>query len=278
MLVELLGVQAQGLVEGRALVVVQVHGDVHRQAEEARPQLGLPVFDEAGLRLEHSSEEVTVAVLVLAPVLEVLEQGVQLVVRVALQVPVDADVPPVANLLRQVGGVDDELGLEEGVLAVLGQEAQIQSQVEVRHGLVQESGVASLITGHEGEDLSNSGVGGLQATAELLVQQETRELSSARALQELNKNLPGGTLNLVSSILEGLIADEVLLVVVLLELSQHCVQLLHIQVGVHLQVEHTLHFIEVSGVEAGGQQSLVGCNLDAITHSLESHGLVIGSC
>jgi hypothetical protein len=38
-------------------------------------------------------------VLVLAPVLKVLEQRVQLVVRVALQVAVDGDVPPVANLL-----------------------------------------------------------------------------------------------------------------------------------------------------------------------------------
>jgi hypothetical protein len=30
--------------------------------------------------------------------------------------PVDADVAPVADLLRQVGGVENELGLEEGVL------------------------------------------------------------------------------------------------------------------------------------------------------------------
>ncbi len=37
-------------------------------------------------------------VLVLAPVLKVLEQGVDLVVRVPLQMPVDADVPPVADL------------------------------------------------------------------------------------------------------------------------------------------------------------------------------------
>lgn len=127
MLVELGSVQANRLVEGGAAVVVQVHGDVHRQAEEAGPQLGLPVVDQLGPGLQHSGEEVAVAVLVLAPVLKVLEQGVQLVVGVALQVAVNADVAPVANLLRQVGGVDDELGLEEGVLAVLGQEAQVLS-------------------------------------------------------------------------------------------------------------------------------------------------------
>lgn len=50
------------------------------------------------LGLEDGGEEVAVPVLVLAPVLKVLEQGVQLVVGVALQVAVDADVPPVADL------------------------------------------------------------------------------------------------------------------------------------------------------------------------------------
>ena len=39
--------------------------------------------------------------------------------------PVYADVPPVPNLLRQVGGVEDEFGLEEGVLAVLGQKTKV---------------------------------------------------------------------------------------------------------------------------------------------------------
>jgi len=61
-LVELACVQAEALIEGRALVVVQVHGDVHGQAEEAAPQLGFPVVEELGLGLEHSGEEVAVPV------------------------------------------------------------------------------------------------------------------------------------------------------------------------------------------------------------------------
>ena len=52
-------------------------------------------------RLEDGGEEVAVAVLVLAPVLEVLEQRVQLIVGVALQVAVDADIAPVADLRGQ---------------------------------------------------------------------------------------------------------------------------------------------------------------------------------
>ena len=58
----------------------------------------MPRNSHLGLRLEDGREEVAVAVLVLAPVLKVLEERVQLVVGVALQVPVDADVPPVADL------------------------------------------------------------------------------------------------------------------------------------------------------------------------------------
>lgn len=96
--------------------------------------LCLPAVQQLGADLQRGSQEVAVAGLVLTPVLEVLEQGVQLVVGVALQVAVDGDVAPVANLLRQVGGVDDVLGLEVGVLPVLGQEAKIQGQVEVCRG------------------------------------------------------------------------------------------------------------------------------------------------
>jgi hypothetical protein len=70
-------------------VVVEVHGYVDGQAEEPAPELGLEVVEQLGAGLEHGRQEVAVAVLVLAPVLEVLEQGVELAVGVALQVAVD---------------------------------------------------------------------------------------------------------------------------------------------------------------------------------------------
>jgi hypothetical protein len=103
----------------------------HRKAEEAGPKLGLPVIKELWLRLQESREEVTMSVLVLAPVLKVLEDWVALVLGVLLQMPEDADVPPVSNLLRQVSGVENELRLKEGILPCLGQEPKIQSQVKV---------------------------------------------------------------------------------------------------------------------------------------------------
>ena len=73
--------------------------------------------------------------------------------RLSAAAPVDGDVAPVADLLGQVRCVEDELGLEERVLPVLRQEAQVQRQVEVRHGLVQEARVARLVPRHQREDL-----------------------------------------------------------------------------------------------------------------------------
>ena len=48
----------------------------YREAEEARPQLRAPVGEERGVGPEHGSNEVAVAVLVLAPVLELCEDGI----------------------------------------------------------------------------------------------------------------------------------------------------------------------------------------------------------
>jgi len=99
MLVELSGVHAKRGVESISLMVIEVHGDIDRQAEKLAPLAGLPVIGHGWLCLQDCSEEITMPVLVLAPVLKVLKHGIQLAIWVALQVSVDADVPPVANLL-----------------------------------------------------------------------------------------------------------------------------------------------------------------------------------
>jgi len=103
----------------------------YRKAEESSPQLGLPVIKELRLGFEQSREEVPVPVLILAPVLKVLEDGIDLELRVGLQMPVNGDVPPVSDLFGEVCRVEDELWLEECVLPSLCQESQIQCQVEV---------------------------------------------------------------------------------------------------------------------------------------------------
>ena len=59
-LVELGGIEANAFIEGRPLVVIQVHGDIDGQAEELAPLAALPVIQELGLRLQDGAEEVTV--------------------------------------------------------------------------------------------------------------------------------------------------------------------------------------------------------------------------
>lgn len=59
------------------------------------------------------------AILILAPVLKILENRVALVFGVLFEMPVYGYVSPVSDLLRQIGCVKDELGLEEGVFSGL---------------------------------------------------------------------------------------------------------------------------------------------------------------
>ena len=114
--------------------------EIYREAEEAGPQLRLPVIEELRLSLHQSREEITMAILILAPVLKVLEDGIALILGVLLEVPVYGNVSPVSNLLRQVCCIEDELRLEESVLSGLCKEPQIQSQIEVRQSFIQKPG------------------------------------------------------------------------------------------------------------------------------------------
>ena len=156
-------------------MVIQIHGDIYRQAEEFAPLARLPVINHGWLCLQDSSEEVSVPatsiatvqsqprstsrhtteqnkqqshipVFVLAPVLKVFKHWVQLAVWITLQVPVDADVAPVTNLFREVCGVKDEFWLEEGVFSVFCQETKIQGKVKVSHSFVDEASVACFIS------------------------------------------------------------------------------------------------------------------------------------
>lgn len=72
------------------------------------------------------------AILILAPVLKVLENGITLVLGIFLEMSVDGNVSPVPNLLRQVCGIEDELWLKECVFPRLCQEPQVQGQIEIR--------------------------------------------------------------------------------------------------------------------------------------------------
>ena len=267
--VELRRVQTERFVELTAAVIVQVHGDVHGQAEESRPELRFGGVDQLRARLQNRREEVAVTVFVLAPVLKVLEQRVQLLVRVRLQVAVDGDVTPVANLFAQVRGVHDELRLEKRVLAVLGQKPEVERQVEIAHRLVQEPSVTRLVAGHQREDLRHRRGRLLQSAAEFLVQQKPAKLRRARALQKLDENSARLTLDLIRRRLELIVAHEVLLVEILAELVQDGVNLRLVQVRVDLRAEQALHLVEIRRVKSRRQQVFVRRLLDTLAHLLD---------
>lgn len=71
----------------------------YREAEKSGPQLCLPVIEELGLCLHQGREEITMTVLILAPVLKILENGITLELRVGLEMSVYGNVSPVSNLL-----------------------------------------------------------------------------------------------------------------------------------------------------------------------------------
>jgi len=243
--VELGGVHTQRFVEFGSRVIVQVHGDVHGQAKESTPQLGFRVVQEFRSRLQDGGEEVTVSVFILAPVFKVLEDWVQLVVRVRLQVSVDRDVSPVANLFGQVRRVHDKLRLEKRVLSVLGQETQIQGQVKVTHRFVQETSVSGFVSGHERKDLRDSRCGFLQASAEFLVQKKAGEFRRARSLEKFDEDSSLFALDVVRGFLELVVADEVLLVEIVSELVQDGEDLRLVEIRVDFRRKELFHFVEI---------------------------------
>ena len=66
------------------------------------------------------------AVLILTPVFEKLEDGINPILGMRIEMTENCNVAPVANLLRQISGIEDELRLEERVTLALGLKAQVQ--------------------------------------------------------------------------------------------------------------------------------------------------------
>ena len=87
-----------------------------------------------GIGAHQQRERLAMAELVVAPQFEPAEDRVELALGMALHLPVDRDVAGVADLLRQIGRVEDELRPEVGVLLHLGEEAQIDADAVVLAG------------------------------------------------------------------------------------------------------------------------------------------------
>jgi hypothetical protein len=130
-------------------MVAHVHRGEHRQHEEPHPEL-VDAGQQLGIGAHQECERLAMAELVVAPLLEPLEDRVEAALGMTLEVAEDGDVARVADLLRQVGGVEDELRLEEGVLLGARQEAEVDADAEVLQRVVDEAGVPRLVAAHVG--------------------------------------------------------------------------------------------------------------------------------
>ena len=135
------------------------------------------------VRLHQQRERFAVAELVVAPLLEPLENRVEAQLRVLLEQTIDGDVARVADLLRQVGGVEDELRLEVGVLLRLRQEGEVHRDVEILERVVDEAGMPTLVARHQGEELAHVRV--LDVLLELDIEHAAREFRRHRRDQEV---------------------------------------------------------------------------------------------
>ena len=115
------GVEPQHFIKPSPLDIVQIHRRKHRQQKEPAPQTSANSRQRIGLGTHHGIKEVSVAILILAPVFKEVENRVELVLRVRFELALDGDVAPLANFLRNVGRVENKLRLEKGIAAALGQ-------------------------------------------------------------------------------------------------------------------------------------------------------------
>ncbi len=123
------------------------------------------------------------AELVIAPPLEPSENRMELALGMALHLPEDRDVTRIADLLRQIGRIEDEFRPEVGVFLHLGQEPEIDADAVVLQDLVDEAGVARLVAAHIAEQFLNILV--LDPLLDLGVEHAAGEFGSQRTDQEI---------------------------------------------------------------------------------------------
>ena len=232
-------------------MVADIHGGIDGELEEFHPEL-VAAFQQVGVGAHQQGEGLAVAELVVAPLLEPHEDRVEAQLRMPLELAEDGDVAGVADLLAEVGGVEDELRLEVVVLLRLGQEAEVDADPDVLQRVVDEAGVPGLVARHDGEDVLHVRVG--HPLADFGIKYAAGEFGGDGADEELHQLLLQRLRQgLEPELVEGLGADEVALVQVLVEFRHHGVPL-----GAHRTHVDPVHGGEIGRVEAGAEDGLGG--------------------
>ena len=243
-------VETHRVVQDRAVVVTHVHRRVDREQEEADPQR-VAALQQRRVGAHDQREGFAMAEFVVAPAFEPAEDRVETFVRMALQLAVDRDVAGVADLLGQVGRVEDVLGLEVGVGLGAFEAAEVHAQAVVLQGRVQEARVPRFVARHETHQRLDVRVA--DVLLDLVVEHAARELRRERADQELEEFLAQfgrpGRRQFGHFIGELFVALKVVVVVVAFVLGQH-----RIPLGAHRAHVDAVHRRVVGLVEARAQQ------------------------
>ena len=247
-------IQRHRIVQRVTRMIAHVHRRVDREQEEANPQT-VHARDQLRIAAHQQRKRLAMAELVIAPVLEPLEDRMEALVRVLLEMAEQRDVARVADLLGQVGRVDDELRAEVRRLLRLRQEAQVHGDAVILQRLVDEACMPRFVARHVAEQLLHVRVRG--ALLDLRVQQTARILGRDRADHEVHELLAQRILELAHFGHELRGTLEEIAVGVRLELVHEVVELLadrrHVQ---------PVHRGEIRGVEPrtedGGCRRLQG--------------------
>ena len=239
-------------------MVAHEHRREDRQLEEAGPQ-PVDALQQVRVRPHQQREGFPMAELVVAPLLEPLEDRMDPQFRMPLELAEDGDVAGIADLLGQVGRVEDELRLEVVILLRLGQEAEVHADIHVLQRVVDEPGMPRFIPRHHAEQILHVRVG--DALLDLGIKHAAGELGRHAADEEFQELLlqrlgQGAQVEGV----EFRRADEVAAIRIRVELRHQRIPLLP-----HRLDADRVHRGEIGGVEARRQHGLGQRELRALT-------------
>ena len=139
-------------------MIAHIHGRENGEQEEADPEL-VATRQQFRIGAHHECESLAMTELVIAPLFEPFENRMEPLFGMTLEMAIDGDVARIADLLRQIGRVEDELWLEVSVFFGTCQKAQINANVEILQHFIDEAGMARFIAGHESKKITNFRIG-----------------------------------------------------------------------------------------------------------------------
>ena len=181
----------------------------------------------------------------------------------ALHLPVDGDVAGVADLLGQIGRVEDELRPEVSVLLHLRQKAQIDADAVILQDLIDEAGVAGLVAAHEAEQFLDILV--LDPLLDLRIEHAAGEFGGERADQEILELLAQLGRQRFQIVLEFVGLDEMRLVVIGAQFPDD-----RIPFGAHQADIEAIHRLEIGGIEARAEDCVLARLVEAFGAALDA--------